>query len=54
MNRILEPECKLEWELTTGMRRLDMRRNKGGPKPKWRFTEKTRKLERKASKGGID
>ena len=36
------------------MRRLNVRRNVGGPKPKWRFTEKTGRLERKASRGGID
>lgn len=54
MNARLEPECRLEWEIETGMRRLNIRRNVGGPKPKWRFTEKTGKLERKASRGGID
>jgi hypothetical protein len=36
------------------MRRLNVWRNLGGPKPKWRFTDKTGKLERKASRGGID
>lgn len=54
VNKLLEPHCRQEWELATGMRRLNIRRNLGGPKPKWRFSEKTGKLERKASKGGID
>ena len=54
MNARLEPECKLEWEIETRMKRLNIRRNVGGLKPKWRFTEKTGKLERKASRGGID
>ena len=48
MNALLEPECKRNWELETGMRRLNIQRNVGGQKPKWRFTEKTGNLERKA------
>jgi hypothetical protein len=54
MNARLMPKCKLEWEIDMGMRRLNVRRNVGGPKSKWRFTEKTGKLERKASRGGIN
>jgi hypothetical protein len=46
MNARLEPECRLEWEIETGVRRLNVRRNVGGPKPKWKFTEETGKLER--------
>ena len=54
VNALLEPECKANQELETAIRRLNVRRNVGGPKPKWRFTEKTGRLERKASRGGID
>ena len=54
MNTLLEPECKRNWELETGIRRLNVRRNLGGPKPEWRFRGITGKLERKALRGGID
>ena len=53
-NKLLELECKIEWELATGMQRLRITRNVPGRKPQWRFTENTGKLERKASRGGID
>ncbi len=54
INRQIESACREAWELETSLRRLDIRRRKGGRKPVWRFTAKTGKLERKASKGGID
>lgn len=54
MNKKLEPECKLAWEIETAMRRLNVTRNLGGTKPKWKWCEKTGKLERKALRGGID
>jgi transposase len=53
-NEEREANCRNIWEIETALRRLDVRRNKVGPKLKWVWSEKTGKLERKASKGGID
>lgn len=43
LNARLEPEKKVEWELTTGVRRMGLR-NLGGPKPQWKFTKDTGKV----------
>jgi hypothetical protein len=54
MNKELEPLLKEQWELSNGMRRLELR-NLPGRKPQWRFNEKNGKLSRsKNRKGGID
>lgn len=52
LNKEYEPEKKAEWELATGLRRLQLRQLKGR-KPTWRYSVKTGKLER-SKKGGID
>jgi hypothetical protein len=52
-NEEFEPIKKLEWELTTGMRRLRATRNNPGKKPTWKWNKDNGKLERN-SKGGID
>jgi hypothetical protein len=54
VNTELEAQCKLEWELTTSIRRVRITRNIRGKKPKWKWSKKTSKLKRKVSKGGID
>jgi hypothetical protein len=54
VNQGLEEECRLEWELATAMRRLNVKRKVGGVKLIWRWNEKNGKLVRKVSKGGID
>ena len=43
----------MEWELSSGLRRLNLRQNLRGRKPQWRFTAANGKLVRK-SQGGID
>jgi transposase len=54
LNQELEPIMRTQWELETGMRRLDLR-NKPGQKPQWRWTAKTGKLSRGRGSGlGID
>ena len=53
LNTEREPELQAEWEITTGMRRHNLRRIPGGKKPEWRYNEKTGKLVHKG-KGGID
>ena len=52
INAALEPECKAQWELETGLRRMGLR-NLGGPKPKWKFTVETGKVTISGKKGGI-
>ena len=53
VNTLLEPIAKAEWELSTGVRRINLRRNPGGKKPQWRWNEANGKLIRKG-KGGVD
>ena len=53
LNKSLEAEAKLQWELTTGMRRTGLR-NKSGKRPEWKFTKNTGKLTREEKKHGID
>ncbi|RYP20116.1 hypothetical protein DL765_002958 [Monosporascus sp. GIB2] len=53
-NLQVEPDARKEWELEVAMRRLDLARAKGGPKPKWTFKPEYGKQERNAKKGGID
>jgi hypothetical protein len=47
LNALLEPKLKLEWELTMGVNRINLRRRPAGRKPQWRFNEKNGKLVRK-------
>lgn len=54
MNADLEPKLRAEWELTNGVRRINLRGQKPGKMPEWRFTKKTGKLTRSKAKGGID
>ena len=41
LNAIREPEARAEWELSTALRRINLRRNPGGRPPVWKFTENT-------------
>jgi transposase len=52
LNEELEPKMKEQWELSNGMRRLNLRQLPG-PKPVWRWNKKNGKLAR-SLKGGID
>jgi hypothetical protein len=52
LNAMLEATAKAEWELSTGLRRINLRRNPEGKKPQWRWNRSTGKLARK-SQGGI-
>lgn len=49
-----EERLKTEWEIENGVRRLNMNRNLGGPKPQWHFDTSTGKKVRRKGKGGID
>jgi transposase len=53
MNRELEPIFKESWELSTGVRRLNLRQLPG-TKPVWRWNSQNGKLSRSKAKGGID
>ena len=53
-NADLEPKLRAEWELTSGVRRINLRGQTPGKKPEWRFTTRTGKLTRSKAKGGID
>ncbi|EED15644.1 hypothetical protein TSTA_050820 [Talaromyces stipitatus ATCC 10500] len=54
LNEELEPIKKTEWELNTGLTRVQLRSGKTpGRVPQWRWNKKNRKLVRE-SKGGID
>ena len=37
MNERLEPAARAEWELTTGLRRVNLRGRTAGREPVWRF-----------------
>ena len=52
INKALEPEAKLAWELETGIRCMGLR-NAPGKKPKWKFTAKTGKVTITEKKKGI-
>lgn len=53
LNEELEPIMKEQWELSTAMKRLDLRQLPGR-KPQWRWNQKSGKLGRRSTKGGID
>jgi len=53
LNRDLEGVMKEEWELSTAMRRANLR-NLRGRKPVWKWNAKNGKLVRTAKAGGID
>jgi transposase len=53
LNQELEPILREQWELETGVRRMNLRRQPAGKKPVWKFNKQNGKLSR-GSKGGID
>ena len=53
INKRLESEAKLNWELENGMRRMRLR-NPGGRQPRWIWDQKPGKIVRDNKKGGID
>jgi transposase len=56
-NADLGPKLRAEWELTSGIRRINLRGQIPGRKPQWRFTAKTGKLlevKQKVELIGID
>jgi len=52
-NADLEPLMKEEWEISNGLRRLNLRQQPPGKKPQWKWNSRSGKLTR-GSKGGID
>jgi hypothetical protein len=54
LNEALESAFKMEWEISTAMRRMDLQRRPPGKKPQWRFIKKNGKLVREGKAGGID
>jgi hypothetical protein len=54
LNTTLKPITKAEWELTNGIRRINLRRNSRGPKLRWKWTQLIGKLVRKSVAGGIN
>jgi hypothetical protein len=46
--------ARIEWELETAMRRLNMNRNVGGCKPMWKYTAACGAIKRTGKAGGID
>ena len=52
-NAELESIMKADWELNTGMARLNLCK-KGGRKPIWRWGKKTGKLVRRKDEAGVD
>jgi hypothetical protein len=49
INEAIEPELRKVWELTTGMRRLGIHRNRPGRKPQFRMTENVAAVSRPSS-----
>lgn len=55
LNRELEPSMRTQWEISTGVRRINLNQQPPGRRPQWNWTEKTGKLVRKGKGGkGID
>jgi hypothetical protein len=54
LNEELQAAAKAEWEISTGLQRINLRRNPGGQRPQWRWNHTTGKLARKSQAGGID
>lgn len=48
LNEKLKATARAEWELSSGLRRINLRRNPGGKKPQWRWNQSTGKLVRKS------
>jgi hypothetical protein len=46
--------ARIEWELETAMRRLNMNRRPGGRKPTWKYTAARGAMMRTGKAGGID
>jgi hypothetical protein len=53
-NALIEESNKVEWELTTVIRRVNLNRSAGGKKPEWKHTKETGAIVRVKGKGGID
>ncbi|KAK5998492.1 hypothetical protein PT974_00871 [Cladobotryum mycophilum] len=53
LNEELEPVMKAQWEISNGIRRLNLRRQTPGKKPEWRWNAKNGKLGR-GQGNGID
>ena len=53
LNAALEPLMRARWEISIGVRRLDLRGQSKGKKPQWRWNKTNRKLVRDST-GGID
>jgi hypothetical protein len=49
-----EMNARIEWELRTAMRRLNINRNPPGRKPTWKFTAARGAMKRTGKAGGID
>jgi hypothetical protein len=49
-----EMSARIEWELETAMRRLNVNRNPSGRKPTWKYTAKRGAMKRTGKAGGID
>jgi len=54
LNNALHDQLKMEWELQTAMRRLNLRQRPPGKKPQWKFIKANGKLVRESKAGGID
>ena len=54
LNKALEPIAKIEWELATSMRRVNLNRRPGGRALKWKWNKANGKLIREGKTGGIN
>jgi hypothetical protein len=54
LNISLESELKLNWELSTGMSRINLRQRPFGRRPQWRFNKANGKLVREGKARGIN
>ena len=44
MNKAIKPDLYIKWELTTAIRRINLRKRPLGKPPVWRFTKANGKL----------
>jgi hypothetical protein len=54
LNISLEEELKMNWELSSGVSCINLRRRPPGRRPQWRFNKANGKLIREGKAGGID
>ena len=54
MNKAIKPDLRAKWELTTAMRRMNLRRRPPGKPPVWKFIKAKGKLIREGKAGGIN